>query len=224
MLPTGSPIADGTGARRRRSLLLCLVAGTAFATAACGGSTSADAHLTYVAAGQLPASAYPTGIDKSAGGATAGTVPLAKVDPTTALFTAVGIFQSCLSSQGVTFIGVPSAATPNAPANNPTYIKSLSACAARSNILQALKTVQSAQDNLTLAQVKKQNQQYLKWRTCMIGKGWGIPTPTPNAKGLLFSFGGTSGGTAAFTPPPGQNVLSSSDLQACANKVQVGRS
>ena len=200
------------------------MAGTAFATAACGGSTSADAHLTYVAAGQLPASAYPTGIDKSAGGATAGTVPLAKVDPTTALFTAVGIFQSCLSSQGVTFIGVPSAATPNAPANNPTYIKSLSACAARSNILQALKTVQSAQDNLTLAQVKKQNQQYLKWRTCMIGKGWGIPTPTPNAKGLLFSFGGTSGGTAAFTPPPGQNVLSSSDLQACANKVQVGRS
>ena len=92
-------------------------------------------------------------------------MPLAKADPTTSLFTAVGVFQACLSGLGVSFIGVPSAADPNSPANNPTYLKDLETCAAKSNILQALKTEQSAQDNLTLAQVKKENQAYLKWRS-----------------------------------------------------------
>ena len=205
----------------RRWAPLLLVVATAIGAAGCGGNASGAGHVTYVAAGQLPASAIPAGSGKNAGGSTAATVPLAKVSPTTAMFTAVGIFQSCLTSLGVTFIGVPSAADPNSPANNPSYLKNLQTCAARSNILQALKAVQSAQENLTPAQVKKQNEQYLTWRTCMIGKGWGIPTPTPNAKGLLFSFGGAAGGTSDFQPPPGQSVLSSSDLQACAAKVQV---
>jgi len=199
---------------------ILLVVATAIGGTACGGNASGAGHVTFVAAGQLPASAIPDG-GKNVGGASASTVPLAKVSPTTAMFTAVGIFQSCLSSLGVTFIGVPSAADPNSPANNPSYLKNLQTCAARSNILQALKAVQSAQENLTPTQVKKQNEQYLKWRKCMIGKGWGIPTPTPNAKGLLFSFGGSAGGTSDFKPPPGQSVLSSSDLQACAAKVQV---
>ena len=146
------------------------------------------------------------------------TVPLAKQSPTTALFTALGIFQSCLAGQGVTFIGAPSASVgPNAGVNNPAYLKSLTTCAAQSNILQALKTAQSAQDNLTLAQIKTENKDYLKFRTCMIAKGWKIPAPVPNSKGLLFSFGGTS--APNFTPPPGQSSLSSPDLQACAAKI-----
>jgi hypothetical protein len=195
------------------------------ATAAgCGGASTAANHVTFVAAGQLPPSAIPTANGKGGRGITTATVPLAKPSPTTGLFTAVGIFQSCLTGLGETFMGVPSAADPNSAADNPTYIKALETCAAKSNILQALKTEQSAQDNLTLAQVKKENQDYLKWRTCMIGRGWGIPAPTPNAKGLLFSFGGASGGAPDFKPPPGQNILSSSDLQACAAKAQAGSS
>jgi hypothetical protein len=202
---------------------LVLVAVALAATAAgCGGATASTNHVTFVAAGQLPPSAIPTANGKGGHGITTATVPLAKASPTTSLFTAVGIFQSCLSGLGVTFIGVPSAADPNSAADNPTYIKALQTCAAKSNILQALSAEQAAQNNLTLSQVKKENQIYLKWRTCMIGRGWKIPTPTPNAKGLLFSFGGTSGGTSGFTPPPGQNVLSSSDLQACAAKAQAG--
>ena len=75
------------------------------------------------------------------------TVPLAKQNPTTALFSAVATFQSCLTGRGVTFVGAPN---PKDPAtNNPTYLKNLVACAAQSHILQALKTEQSAQDNLT---------------------------------------------------------------------------
>ncbi len=200
-----------------------VTAGLATVAAGCGGSTAASGHITFVAAGQLPASAYPSGLGKG-GASTLATVPLAKANPTTSLFTAVGVFQSCLSSLGTTFQGVPSAANPNSPADNPNYIQNLKTCAARSNILQALQTEQSAQDNLTLAQVKKENEEYLKWRTCMIGKGWGIPAPMPNAKGLLFSFGGTSGGTGGFKPPPGQSLLSSPDMQACAAQSQSGSS
>ncbi len=208
---------------RRCGPVLAVIALAAVA-AGCGGSASATRNVTFVASGQLPPSAIPSAGGRGGHHVTTATVPLAKANPTTALFTAVGIFQSCLSGLGVTFIGVPSASDPNSPANNPTYLKALQTCAAKSNILQALKTAQSAQDNLTLAQVKKENQVYLKWRTCMIGRGWGIPAPTPNAKGLLFSFGGTSGGTSGFRPPPGQSVLSSTDLQACAAKAQAGNS
>jgi hypothetical protein len=118
----------------------------------------------------------------------------------------------------VTFVGAPNPSDPNSPANNPDYLKNLGTCAAQSNIVTALKAAQSAQDNLTPAQIKKENRQYLKWRRCMIGRGWGIPVPKPDDKGRLFSFGGTS--TPAFKPPPGQNVLSSSDLSACASQTQ----
>jgi hypothetical protein len=208
----------------RRCGLVLAVAAVATLAAGCGGAATAGGPVTFVASGQLPPSAVPAAGGHGAHGGTTATVPLAKADPTTSLFTAVGVFQACLSGLGVSFIGVPSAADPNSPANNPTYLKDLETCAAKSNILQALKTEQSAQDNLTLAQVKKENQAYLKWRKCMIGRGWGIPAPTPNAKGLLFSFGGSSGGSSGFKPPPGQSLLSSPDLQACAAQAQAGSS
>ena len=97
--------------------------------------------------------------------------------------------------------------------------RALSTCAAKSNIVQALKDEQTAQDNLTPAQIKQQNKGYLKWRDCMIGRGWGIPEPKPDSKGRLFSFGAGGGGggsVPAFTPPPGQDIVTSSDVQACA--------
>jgi hypothetical protein len=189
------------------------------ATACSGGSSSTD--VVAIQAGQAPPGAIPTGTHaKTAANATAATIPLAQQNPTTALFSSIGVFQSCLSNLGVTFIGAPDPSNPSSPANSPSYLKNLGTCATKSNILQALKAAQSAQDNLTPAQVKKENNDYLKWRKCMIGRGWGIPQPTPNAKGLLFSFGGTGGGGASagtgFTAPPGQSLLSSSDLQQCA--------
>jgi hypothetical protein len=146
-------------------------------------------------------------------------VPLAHDDPQTSFFKSVGVFQSCLKGLGVKFIGVPDPSNPSSPANDPGYIKGLSTCAARSNIVKALKDVQTAQDNLTPAQVKTQNQAYLKWRDCMIARGWGIPTPKPDSKGRLFSFGSTSG-PPQFTPPPGQDILSSKDVSDCAAQSQ----
>ncbi len=190
--------------------------------AAAGCSSSANsATSTYVAAGQIPQADRPAGGAHGAHvNADAVTIPLAKQNPTTALFSAVATFQSCLTGRGVTFQGAPDPKNPSSPANDPNYVKSLVACAAQSKILQALKTAQSAQDNLTPAQVKKENKEYLQWRKCMQARGWGIPQPTPNAKGLLFSFGGSGGQEPQFTPPPGQNLISSPDLEACAAKAQ----
>ena len=155
------------------------------------------------------------------GAATGDTVPLAKEDPTTKFFGALGVFQSCLKGLGVKFIGIPDQSNPNSPTNDPTYIKGLSTCAAKSNIVQALKDQQSAQDNLTPAQVKQQNKGYLVWRDCMIGRGWGIPKPKPDSKGRLFSFGAGGGSSVPnFTAPPGQDIVTSSDVSACATEAQ----
>ena len=55
----------------------------------------------------------------------------------------------------------------------------------------------------------------------MIGRGWGIPEPKPDAKGRLFSFG-AGGGNAVpqFTPPPGQDILTSYDVRSAPTKAQ----
>jgi hypothetical protein len=167
------------------------------------------------AASATGASAVP-----GAAGASGDTVPLAKEDPTTKFFKSLNVFQNCLSGLNVKFIGVPDGKDPGAPVNNPDYIKALSTCAAKSNIVQALKDQQTAQDALTPAEVETQNKNYLKWRDCMIGRGWGIPTPKPDAKGRLFSFGASGSSVPNFTPPPGQDILSSGDVTACATEVQ----
>lgn len=224
------------GARKSR-LAAAILPVALLAAAGCGGS-SKPAATNVISAGQVDIQLPPgwkvtkNGVSRpatpaadvpTAPGATAApgdAVPLAKEDPTTKFFKSVAVFQSCLKGLNVKFIGVPSASDPSSPANNPDYIKALSTCAAKSNIVQALKDQQTAQDNLTPAQVQTQNKAYLAWRDCMIGRGWGIPKPTPDAKGRLFSFGSASSGPPNFTPPPGQDILSSADVQQCASQVQ----
>jgi hypothetical protein len=199
---------------RRWSLVLGLLV-----VLAAGCSSDPSGHTVTIEAGQVPAAEVPVAGHSNHGLATLETVPLAKQNPTTALFSAIGVFQGCLQQQGVTFVGAPNPSDPSSPANNPNYLKTLGTCAARSDIVQALKAAQTAQDNLTPSQIKTENQYYLSWRKCMIARGWGIPTPTPNSKGMLFSFGTSGGGATNFTPPPGQSILSSSDMQDCASQV-----
>jgi hypothetical protein len=152
--------------------------------------------------------------------ATGSTIPLNKQDPTTAFFQATGAFSSCLRGLGVKFIGAPNPKDPTSPANDPNYLKSLTTCAAQSHIVQALKDFQTAQNNLTPAQIQQQNQGFLAWRTCMIGRGWQIPQPKPDAQGRLFSFNTSGGGGGLqLTPPPGQDIATSSDVRDCAAQV-----
>ena len=197
--------------------------------AGCGGSTPSASSGT-VLAGQVPKSQLPSSGSGSKGASASSTIPLAQQNPISALFTSLSTFQSCLQGLGVSFVGIPNSGDPSSPANNPQYVKNLTTCAAQSNILQSLKAAQTAQENLTTAQIHTENTEYLKWRTCMIGRGWGIPAPTPNAQGLLFSFGspgagaggGGGGSVPNFTPPAGKSILSSNDMEACASKVTNG--
>jgi hypothetical protein len=141
-----------------------------------------------------------------------------KSDPTSDLLGAFAKFRGCLGDLGVKFIGAPDPNNPNSPTNNPEYIKNLGTCAARSNIIQVLKAAQSSEENLTPAEIKQRNKGYLKWRQCMVDRGWNIPKPTPDAKGRLFSFG--SGSTPQLKPPAGKDAFTSKDIEQCAAKAQ----
>jgi len=154
------------------------------------------------------------------------TIPLSSSsNPQSDMMTSFGKFRACLDRDGVTFIGGPDQSNPDSPTNDPDYLKSLSKCAAESNIVEALKSAQSAQDSLTPAQIKTQNKNYLKWRKCMIGRGWKIPEPKPDAQGRLITFGtGTSGSgsasaTGGIVGPDGKDLLTSKDLSECSAKV-----
>lgn len=204
--------------------MLAAVGTAGLVASGCGTSAQSSAP-TLIASGQIPKADLPQGgKGHGGGGSSAATIPLAKQNPTTALFTSIGTFQACLTGMGQSFIGIPDPSKGNAPVNSPAYLKALSTCAAKSNILQALKAAQSSQNNLTPAQVKQENKDYLRWRTCMISRGWKIAEPKPNQKGLLFSFSGTGGTATGIKPPPGQNLLSSPDLEACAAKAEAGSS
>lgn len=204
---------------------LVLVA-VAVGASACGSSPSASRHTTVIFAGEVPPAARIVGGKgglAAAEKATGTTIPLAKQSPATALFSALGTFESCLKGKNFTFIGLPSKTDPNSPADNPNYIDALKACAAQSNILQALSAAKTAQQNLTPKQVKAENKTYLKWRTCMIQRGWTVPMPKPNSQGALFSFGGGSGGSK-MTPPAGQpGGFTSPDIGECLTLAEQGK-
>lgn len=204
-------------------VLFALALAAAVLLSACSAS-SGGSPPSAVAAGQLTPAEMPSHdvLRRAAAAAATTTIPLATADPTTAFFTAIQAFQSCLSARGVKFIGAPDPRNPGSPANDPTYLKNLEICAAQSNIVQALKNAQAAQADLTPAQIAAENKGYLRFRTCLIGRGWKIPAPTPDAQGRLFSFGG--GSTPQLTPPPGQSLLSSPDIRACAAKAGPSRS
>jgi len=225
---------------RRRGLGGVVLGVLAFALAlsACGGSSN-SADPTILPAGQLNIKlpqgfkvvagkvVAPAGSATAAGAGSATattetgtTVPVSGgQDSTTAMFSALAKFRKCLDDTGIKFIGAPDQSNPNSPTNDPNYIKGLSTCAARSNIVQAMKASQSANDNLTPAEIKVRNKGYLKWRSCMIGRGWKIPEPTPDAQGRLFVFS-TTGSGAQITPPAGKDILSSPDVQQCAAQAQ----
>jgi hypothetical protein len=197
----------------------------AFGLAACGSTTS-KGTTSVLYAGQvvrsasIVAGASAAGASGASAVASGTTVPLAKQSPATALFSAMGVFQSCLKGHHTTFVGIPNPNTPNSPANNPAYIDALKTCAAQSHILQALKAQQTAQQSLTPKQVKAENVVYLKWRTCLISKGWAVPMPKPNSQGALFSFADTG---PQMTPPSGQNVFTSPDIGTCLTLAQHGK-
>jgi len=223
-------------------LIACCIA--VFAVlAGCGGGGGSDDSANVLSAGQLdiqlpdgykvvdgkvqrPASVKSgaaTGPSSAQQDTTETTIVSTKLDPTTAMFTALSKFRKCLDDNGVKFIGAPDQSNPDSPTNDPNYIQNLSSCAARSQIVQAMQAVQADNQDLTPAEIEDRNKGYLRWRSCMIDRGWKIPKPTPDADGKLFSIGGGGGnsGQPQIDPPPGKDLLSSKDLEECAAKAQA---
>lgn len=165
-----------------------------------------------------------SGASAAAGGptttASTDTIPLAKEDPSSAFFTATGKFSQCLKDNGVKFIGAPDASNPSSPSNDPNYLKTLTTCAAQSNIVQAMKDNQAAQAAQTPEQIQKSNEGFLIWRDCMIAKGWDIAKPVPDKEGRLFNVGGSGGSGLQIKPPPGKDILTSTDTGDCASEAQ----
>lgn len=171
-------------------------------------------------AAAAPAGGTGPGAEPSATTTPPDTIPLSEDDPQTAFFKAANVFQQCLDDEGFQFIGIPDSGNPNSPTNDPDYLSALGTCASKSNIIQALENVQAAEDAMTPAEIEESNEQYLEWRDCMIGRGWGIPEPQPDERGRLFSFGGAaSGGGPQFEPPPGESVTNSDDVTECIEEV-----
>lgn len=199
-LPPGFKVVNNTVVAPRRTLAKASPTGTA----STADSTPQTPAQRAGAGGVTPTTAKSS-------------VPLSSSkNPTGDLLKSFGKFRACLDDLGVKFIGGPDASHPDSPTNDPTYLKNLGTCAARSQIVQALQAAQAEQETLTPAQIKQRNKGYLVWRKCMIQRGWKIPVPTPDSKGRLFAFGANSG--PMLTPPAGKDLFSSNDIQQCADK------
>ncbi|MEO0494405.1 MAG: hypothetical protein AAF081_13435 [Actinomycetota bacterium] len=220
------------------------IAALALIATACGGGTGDDAsgEVTLRSAGEIAvdADAVATTTTTEAvasGGAGAAedvdnasddpdtaesttTLPQEEVDPGEALFQAVGVFQSCLDAEGYEFLGIPGQAStdPEAPVNQQPYIDALIACAARSQIQERIAAADAAQADLTPEEIEDQNRQFVGFRDCMIGRGWTIPEPVPDERGLLF---GGLGATSAWVGPPGEDIASSDDVGECTTEAGV---
>jgi hypothetical protein len=157
----------------------------------------------------------------AAGGATEGEPPGFDVtedtlpqgdeeDPDSEFFSAVGDFFSCLELEGYSFIGIPNRdGDPAEPVNDPGYLAALGDCAALTQIVDKMT---AAEDNsgMTAEEIETQNREFNIFVDCLIGRGWTIPTPTPDEFGVLQPpFIEIS---QTWIPPDGSTLLSDGSL------------
>ena len=107
----------------------------------------------------------------------ATTIPLNEDNrpPEVKLFAAYQKFNECIKADGYKIEG--NLQDPNNPAlKDPDYVASLTKCAARSDILGALRASQEAQAKLTPDEVQKRNENFKKISDCLKKRGWTIET------------------------------------------------
>lgn len=124
-------------------------------------------------------------------------------------FDAVGVFMSCLDTEGYGFIGIPNGDDETAPVNQPGYGEALGQCAASSQIVTKMEAAEDT-SNFTAEEIEEQNRNFTVFVDCLVGRGWTIPPLTPDENGSL---------QAAYieiaqewTPPDGGGLLDSGDL------------
>ena len=140
------------------------------------------------------------------------TIPIEEeeVNPGIKLMDSLDGFNSCLSSEGWSFIGIPNQeAGPEDPTNNPEYIQALVLCNSRTGISEAFQEFQVSRSEMDPEEIREQNEQTIRLGDCLRGKGWSVGELTPNEDGLL--------NPTEFQSPDGD--IDTNDIRDCISEL-----
>lgn len=149
--------------------------------------------------------------DSVAGAPGDDTVPLNKDNrpPELRLFDAYAKFKSCIEDAGYTIQG--NLQDPNNPAyKDPEYVKVVTTCAARSDIVEILQEMQSTRADLTPPEVEVRNKAFKLLEKCLTDRGWKIETTTDKI-GLI--------NPSVFQGPDG--TLNERDIDQCLSDTGI---
>lgn len=136
-------------------------------------------------AGESNAGESNAGDDDQGFDVTEDTIPDGEEEtPEGEFFDAVGVFMSCLDSEGYTFIGIPNGGDESEPVNDPGYGSALGDCAARSEIVSKMEAAEDS-SRFSAEEIEERNRGFTVFVDCLIGRGWTIPPLTPDANGSL---------------------------------------
>ena len=142
------------------------------------------------------------------------TIPIAEEeqDAGVKLMDTLDDFNSCLSSEGYEFIGLPNQqAGPEDPANNPQYLQALVLCNSRTNIASTFQEFQESRNEMTPDEIKEQNEQTIALGECLNRKGWNVGNLSPDENGLL--------NPSQFESPDGS--INTDDIRSCASDLSL---
>jgi hypothetical protein len=113
------------------------------------------------------------------------TIPLNEDDrpPELKLFDAYSKFKGCIEDNGETIRGDLQDRS-NPAYQDPNYMKIVSTCAAKSDIVNVLQEVQASQAEMSPDEIKTRNERFKELSDCLIKKGWTVETVT-DANGLI---------------------------------------
>ena len=121
-------------------------------------------------------------------------------------------FNSCLSTEGWSFIGLPNATTGvEDPVNDPGYIDALVLCNSRTGIAEVFQEFQTSRAELTPNEIREQNEQTILLGECLKRKGWDIGELVPDANGLL--------NPREFQSSDGE--VDTDDIRTCASELSL---
>jgi hypothetical protein len=147
------------------------------------------------------------------GTAVGDTVPLNKDNrpPELKLFDAYGKFKSCIEDAGYTIQG--NLQDPNNPAyKDPEYVKVVTTCAARTDIVEILKEMQTTRANLTPPEVEVRHKAFKLLEKCLKARGWKIESTTDKI-GLI--------NPSVFQGPDG--TLNERDINQCVTETGINK-
>ena len=142
------------------------------------------------------------------------TIPIAEEEENAGvkLMDTLDDFNSCLSSEGYEFIGLPNQeGGPEDPANNPDYLNALVLCNSRTNIASTFQEFQQSRNEMTPDEIREQNEQTIALGECLNRKGWNVGNLSPDENGLL--------NPSQFESPDGS--INTDDIRSCASELSL---